>query len=686
MKKIFLTLMIAVGFVLASCAGNGLSNKSGEVSFSVSANEIGRYIAASREVETTGEDPIVFEIVAQIKGSKGYYAWIRKQAVYTPQTQAIVEEGASGSGAANPNPNPDPYGSEIPQDVLSQFEQDIIFNFKRIPAKQTYKVMVDILIKDQNPETDFIRQLENGTDYWVTCYSGAQEDITVIPGASNPVTIELEKMETVYDVPSNFAVKVTYTNKDSKNVTEEVSMDEILQSKYSFAKNEGNTQFWFAHSGRDWYPVSALKLVFAEDSHFINGSQFRLVGVLEEDTATSDVSHKKATLIEAQNGELDLIQLYSRDAVKTTDPFIEFESFIKDSTSLLFIERFNLYIPSSKNNFGSYSTDYNSKFVKDTSIKFENNNKARFRLTIPLTDILGDDPLEKGDSIAFMLSDLSVRDEDGNDVFPGQVAYQLQKDGWESLLPDAVDANNTTINYSEIAGDKVCAANFIDGDEKFFQLYIDAKLEKVENATELNGSLQLSYKIFPASEKVFVFHKAYAEWEQNSSTVSDHRKEMIFNLNSYFQKLGQWPAENSKITINVGGTFKTLSNDADEEIVSGVELKSEIFDNLKFDKDDSSCGFEGHSAYYHPLSNSSANGNTFNSLVLSENGTLGSIIFANILKPHITQETHDYRLQLYKSGGQSSDNSLLIIKNFSISVSVDGGSSNPEGTVVDLGD
>ena len=88
------------------------------------------------------------------------------------------------------------------------------------------------------------------------------------------------------------------------------------------------------------------------------------------------------------------------------------------------------------------------------------------------------------------------------------------------------------------------------------------------------------------------------------------------------------------------------------------------------------------------MSNSSANGNNFEELDLSVNGTLENIIFAEILKPHDiknTSETHKYRLQLYKSDGDSSDDRLLIIKNFSISVSVDGGSSNPDVTIPDIG-
>ena len=410
MKKIFLTLMIAVGFVLASCAGNGLSNKSGEVSFSVSANEIGRYIAASREGETTGEDPIVFEIVAQIKGSKGYYAWIRKQAVYTPQTQAVAEEGASGSDAANPNPNPDPYGSEIPQDVLSQFEQDIIFNFKRIPAKQTYKVMVDILIKDESVDA-FSSEDSEGPDYWAVCYSGSQEDVSVVAGITNPVTVELDKVETGYYAPGNFAIKVTY-NKNGKDVTEEVPFG---SSKYSFSKDKDN-KFWFAHSGREWYSVSALKLVFAEDSHFIDGSKFRIIANKSDDSGVT----AKTNVAESQNGEIDLTSVVTSFEVKEPgyfDPKIEFESFIKDDTSLFFMQNYEFNYSSSKNNFGSYYSDStNYIFVKDTSIE----DKKRFRLTIPLTDILGNDPLEKGDTLVFMLNYFSVSNESGRDVFPGK--------------------------------------------------------------------------------------------------------------------------------------------------------------------------------------------------------------------------------------------------------------------------
>lgn len=674
MKKLFLTIMIAAGFVLASCGTNDLANKSSDVSFSISASEVGRYIA-SREGETSGAEPIVFEVVAQIKGSKGYYAWIRKQAVYTPKTQGIIAEGQDGQSSQLPLV----YEGGIPADVKANFEQDLVFNFKGIPAKQTYKVMIDILTKDPAADAHSGANTE-GPEYWAVCFSGTQEDVSVIPGASNPVTVELEEFETNPDVPGDFAIKVTYT-KDNKSVTEEVPFTDIIRSaKYSFAR-DNNNKYWFCHAGREWYEVSAMKLVFAQDSHFIDGSKFRIVGTGTDVDTNGNVTVTRTTLKEAQSGELDLIQFYSETDKEDLKSgcYIEFESFIKNNTSILFNERFEFNISSSKNNFGNYNTDYNSKFVKDTSIE----DHDRFRLTIPLTDILGTDPLEKGDTVVFMLSSLNIYGLRNTDNL--EIAYQLQKEGWESLTPEAKDADNTTINYSEIAGDKVCAANFIDGDEKYFQLYLDADDEDFsDDVTELNGSVSMSYKIFPASEKVYVFHKACASWTESGSTVKDHRKEMIYKLNNYFENLGKWPALNSKISINISGTFMTLANDTEEAVVREAPLKAELFDNLKFGNDNVACGIDGHNTYYHTLSNSSASGNTFNSLVLSENGTLGSIIFAETSQPHNTTEPHDYRLQLYKSGGNNSDNDLLIIKNFSISVAVEGGSNSPDVTAVDV--
>ena len=669
MKKLFLAFMLLTGFLLASCGTNDAAGKSGDVSFSISANEIGRYIAASREVN--GDESIVYEVVAQIKGSKGYYSWIRKQAVYTPDSQQNPTGDAHGY-----------YEAEIPQNVQSQFENDLVFNFKSLSVKQTYTVMLDIFTKDNNPEYMTGKETET-PDYWSVCYSGSQDNVSVIPGASKPVTIELAQIDTGYYAPRNFAIKVTY-NKAGKNVTEIISLNPDVRSKYSFVKDTNN-KYWFAHAGRDWYSVSELKLVFNEDSHFIQGSKFYITANKED----SDDSFVTVNLAESENGEIDLISNNDifNDKIGYGDPKIEYHCFIKDSNFLRCREIFEFSLSSSKQNFGSYYADSsNYMFIKDSS----NEDKNRFRLTIPLTDIIGTDPLAKGDTIVFMLGYLMLYDQQGFSIqqMP-DVAYQLQKEGWESLSPEAKDANNTTIKYSQIAGDKICAANFIDGDEKYFQLYIDFGEVIESSVTELNTSLSLNYKIFPASEKVFVFHKAYAEWEQNGETVRDHRKEMIFDLNSYFQKLGKWPAKNSKITINVGGTFKTLSNENDEEVVSRVPLKSELFDNLKIGKDDSACGVEGHNTYYHPLSNSSANGNTFDKLNLSVNGTLENIIFANILEPHDiknTSETHKYRLQLYKSDGSSNDDSLLIIKNFSISVSVDDGSSNPDVTIPDIGD
>ena len=658
MKKLFLTIMVVAGFVLASCSGNGLSNKSGDVSFSISADEVGRYIAASRESGATDSESIVFEIVAQIQGSTDYYAWIRKQAVYTPNNQHVTTV----------------YGGEIPDDVKANFEKELVFNFKNIPAKQTYKVMIDILIKDNSLRLNDVTTTED-TVYWKTCFSGTQENISVIPGASKPVTVELEHMDP--DVPNDFEIQITY----NKNGTEQT---EILPAfiryddeKYKFGKNvaaSGNEEVkvWFSKAGSVWYEITGLKLMFNDDTHFFKNKSFILY---ETDYSSADSGEEipeKTKLAESSSGMIDLLPLYTSQGKGDDYQSLSIEWKFED----LNLRNYCL-VPFSNtwSNFDSFnndSTDLYSdntyKFTKDESVTEHN----RYRLTIPLEKILGTTELKKGDSIAFITQNISIIGSDGNTVtFENEImklGYQLQKNGWESLTPAQKDSNNITIDFNKLEHTLILATNFIDGDEKYLQLYVD--LDSGLSDFDLTTRVSISYRVFPAEDKVYILHSTLDSVDRTG--IATYRMEMNVKLNESLKKIGRKPAEGNTLNVAIGGNVSQLTSQS-KELPVNHSFTSEFYDNAGYKESE-----DGPVSWYHPLSNTQTEGvvNRIQNAV-KEDGSLDSFIFGSIKAPHVKQDSdeyftdNDFRFQCYTTYA-SSERFLYIIENFSITPSLSG--------------
>ncbi len=674
MKKILFAFMMLLGFVLISCGSNDLSKKSGDITFSIPTAEIGRYFEASRDAASTDGETFQFAVIAQIKGSKGYYSYQKGAADYTPGTTVVAEGSTSSTSTGSYN---EFYNS------MKEHVEDLEFSFKELPADQYYSLFFDILIKEPSYGDPA------SSDYWNHLLTGKEEEISVEPDNTRNVDLQLENVTDLEK--SNFNLKVVY-NKDQSQETEYIPIDSQSLLRYHFSQDEQDN-FFFSHAGREWYTLSELKLVIAPECHFTNETVMRLLKN-EDYSEPEGTSLEDTILAESTKGEIDLMALYSdKDAEDSS-----FECLIQlDFYGLSLMEYLWLEIPSEQNNFGAFYNggEHEYKFVKDEEVsEASKDGSNRFVMTIPLEDILGSDPLEPGDSIAFPLVNLNIYkpDDYGNKIALNNLSYQFQKAGWEELNSTDLYINNVTVGFNKdnVYGDIfVLAANFIEGDEKYLQLYTDLDKE-FKDVDELVSNFTIKYKVFPASDKVYVFHNSFASWseirvdvdtgDQMEETIKDYRKEMALDINGCFEKAGKWPATGSTITLSIGGSFSTLSESDSPVVEKETALHAELYDNIDY----AGCS---HGAYYHTLSNSSTSNNNsnFNNLITEEDGSLGSIIFDKITDVHPVTD-HKYRLQLFKSMGDDNDGSLLIIKDFSISVAVQGGSSSPDGSIEDIGD
>ena len=643
MKKLFLAFMLLTGFVLASCGTNDAAGKSGDVSFSISGNEIGRYLAA-RNSDDTENDKIEFAVLAQIKGSKGYHAWQMGKAYYTPSADStVVQEGST-------NPNTSVAGMYDLPDEIKKHVQSLEFSFKDLPLRQAYTVMVDVFKKVDGRTSD----ISFFSDAWNISLSGETSDIGVKAGNSTPVTVELFNADMDQN---NFDFKVSY-KKNNQTQTELIPLDYDSLSKYKFSKDEKN--IYFSHAGRgQWYAISDLKLVIDSSSHFSKGASFSLVQIDYADPTVAGQAPKKKVVAQASKGEIDLLPMCLVKEEGSDGGL--YKTIELDFEGIVLYQNLHLYIGEEKENFGSFSSyENNYKFVKDTQASDEAKN--RFVMTIPLEDIFGEEPLEKGDSIAFLLNNLTItRSNNGGRVTSNKLAYQLQKAGWEQDDPTKRYADNTTIDISALSDPLVLASNFINGDEKYLQIYVD--LEKsYNNVNELDATFGIDYKVFPASDKVYIFHT-------NFDSYGDHtyRFDMNIKLNSYLKASGRKPIQASTVTVPVGGTFYWVSNYGKSIPEEGYYVYGNFIDNAGYVEYGSTT-----ESWYHILSGEMSNG-------IKPDGSIDAFAFEKITKPHEKQGgdkyfvDNDFGLQCYyRLNEEDSTSNLFIIENFSIGASVDG--------------
>ena len=644
MKKLFLAFMVLSAFVLASCGSKDMSYKNGDVSFSISGSEVGRYLAA-RDVNGSQNNTIEFAILAQIKGSKGYQAWQMGKAYYTPGTDSVVVETDAEPG-------------DLPEQIQNHVES-LRFPFKHIPANQTYTVMVDVFKKEDKPDPF--------PGAWRVSLSGEKSAVKVRAGSSTPVTLELYGTDMQ---PNNFALKVSYS-KNNKTQSELVSLDEGFFGKYKFAKDDNN--IWFSHAGREWHSLTGFKLVLDSSSHFSKGADFSLVQNDPTAATEGDLKFGKKVVAQASKGEIDLLPMCLVKEEGSDNGL--YKTIELDFEGIVLYQNLDLDIGVEKENFGYFSSyENNYKFVKDTQAS--DDSKVRFVMTIPLEDIFGEDPLEKGDSIAFVLSGLSIVTGENRIVarhtyeykeeypYP-KLAYKLQKNSAESD-PTKRYENNTTIYAQQFDDSLVLASNFIDGDEKYLQIYIDLKPE-VDNIVfnsinELAASFSISYKVFPASDKVYIFHTNFDPY----GDPVQYRVDMDIKLNSYLKASGRKPKQASTVTVPVGGTFYWVSTNS--KAISGQDnIYGNFIDNAGYVEDGSTT-----ESWYHILSGEISNG-------IKPDGSIDAFAFDKITKPHEKQDgdeyfvDNDFGLQCYyRLGEDVYTSNLLVIENFSIGASVDG--------------
>ncbi|MCR4899692.1 MAG: hypothetical protein K5907_02635 [Treponema sp.] len=619
MKKFFGVLLLSVGFILASCGLNDFSGSNGELSFSISNDDLGK-IAARNATGDSAQAELT--LIVQIQGSKGLYDRQIKKTVIAVDPNAERYEQSQVM---------DPYeiGKHhyIAIKTRGTDAEKLSFSFSSLPVKQKYNIMLDVIVNDQ--------RVTEGHNNPYHCYTGVVNEVEVKAKESTAVQIRLTKdFEEV-------AFKVNYSDGE----TEIIPFSEFMEPKYVVSVSEN--KLYIGKIGGTGKSVNSVKVVYSENSNFKAKGSFSL----DYDRSQNGQDHP---YLKSVNGEVDITQ-----ALLEANDYRSF-NFVGKIADVEYKDYFYLPISKGKDSF-IQSHQYNLVFKKEPIGEGGNQIGYRFRATIPWSDLLKGRSYKQGDTIVFIMEG-----EPYHPLFDKTEAFQFkfQKSGWEQLSVNEVDLG---VNYMKIPKENgkiikplVFPANFVNGDEKYLQIFFDTNMEFGKPAdSEQIVVCQFYTRVFDKEEKVYAFYNNY------SSDMG--RYEMNIPLND---TIGNYDFTGKTLKVKVGGTLELTPYDSLNNTVSlpgSIPLHTEFYDNSSA----SNCTItSGHSSHYHPLSNDD-NGNE-KDLTVTPGGTINTFKMVNLSEPCVTPDpndestNHDYRFQCYSALNGDIPDAILYVKGYSL--------------------
>lgn len=600
MKKLFLAFMLLTGFVLASCGTNEYSTKSGDISFTIPVAQLANYTAR------TGSDEMEYEytFIVQIEGSKGYYDY------KTEKVTCKVDDIMDFTGL-----------------------QNIPFKFDKLPVNQKYKLFVDI-IHQQLTEVSEATNGHGADNSRYILLSGQTEDVAVSANATSPVSVDLLLGR---DALSPFALEITYPNStvEKRNMSEFVKYDGAA----SFISNV-NGKLYVGASGGNGKEVSSIKFVFDDNSHFKHGGTFSFIS----EGFNADGTSKGPVEVKAQNGAIDLTS-----ELKELDYEIFAKSIKVSLNNIDFDDSVHMHIGKQTYSYLQNYTDVN--FIKEEVLNDEQLVLMyRYRATIPLEDLLGDQTFANADTLVFVMNGLSPKGSHTNDVSIDKLNYKFQKSGWEALSPAEKDADIATLSVQDLSDSFIIPVNYASGKEKYLQLHFDVDLNQGIDDSQLEYGAYFNCIKFDASEKVYVFRSEYRE--------DKIRYEMNVKINDVVGNEDHHSGD--KLVVTLYGKMSWSPLPGGSTLDNDISLESEYYDNV----DVVDCDVNGHGYYYHTLSNSSSNNSSERPKHVTNGGSISPFIFADVLASHTLGDgNHDYRFQCYYECDKD-EKCLLIISGY----------------------
>ena len=622
MKKLFGLFVIAMALVLASC-GNGLSDETGDVSFSIPGNQLVRMVASARNGKTSEGNSTKIAVIVQVMGSKGYYASQTQETSYTSSANGNV-----GQSSSNLSGNT----TLVVENPVVNAVKDLTFSFPKLPVSQRYTIYLDVL-------SSYEEKGKVQEEKWSINYSGESSDVRIKANASTPVEMKVSSFR-----GDTVGLQVTYT-KDGKSETKIASCSELCDKwdeatqktkppVYSFAKKDGEDTIYFGAVGINSYPVTDIKLVPVESSHFID---FGKCDIYKD----PDSQNQKQSIL---------------DIIKGSDDDAHFATVMRYNDYLISGDSYYLKISKNMNGFGGNKTD-NVLFTMNE----DNDVGGRYVAMIPFENIIGNHKVQKGETIVFVLYMKQLQVDGSADNIFGTVNLQYSFQKTQNPSTSERYNKNVTVNQST-GGLLIMPANMLNGDEKYLQLYLDYS----GGANYISGMANILYKIYPAEEKVYALFSTY--------DGEDKRYELNYDLTSFFE--GKTiVTDTSNLSVTIGGKVELDPwETATARSVSGAVFNAELYDNTTYG--------EENDPWYHPLSQDAINGitNTGNrkTWTLDNTGTMGTFVFAKIKNYGKAEAPYvnDLRFRCYNTSlvaTESGNNGpkqvfkdLLIIRNFSI--------------------
>ena len=695
-RKLFGVGVLLVAFLLMSC-GIGDYGKKGAVSFEIPVADImmSRNADDFFEEEESEQQQYQYTFFLQLKGSNGYHS--------SKVETLILQENQESK------------------------EKTLAFSFDKLPVNQTYILMLDVfsqMMFDSEPE-----------GHSLISYSGEQAGINLLAGETAYVDFTLSETEGEGEAQSFFDIKLDYLDGEeqkSKTIVvnspwldEEDAADSefyigycAAEKKYYYRATEpevddkyglGYSRECINQKRADWKELTDVSYVLKDNSHF-GGFTFTVNTddysgeVYETQTIDLDFSDGICSVFEYM-GESQIFNYPAGISKKFGSKTIEFSSWLPQ-LSFYSIEfetekQENIEQQEEQGEHESIDESEETSFQEETAgiIQIEesyitftqrgetNNGSARFVKGINLSEILGDKSLSDGDTVVFVLTP----DQQNNslaDKHISQFYYQLQPEKWEKIEDQYLYDGNKCINLSDYSIIVMPLNSVKDvSDYNTLLMFFDCTSEE----SELNLSCSISYHIFPASTKTYVFGVG-RNYDGSNNEQYPYRYEIDLPLTDSTGNMCTLE-EGQTVSVTLNGTVKNYYQSPDGEETqmtysSRYNFTAELYDGAKYT---SSLG--PNNEYFHPLSVDNVGSNK-KSLIVTNGSFSGNGLFrfASIQAPFFDLAVseggaatgaglpaHNYRFQCQTPcySSQSIGNKkncdpavLLVIQNFKMTTEI----------------
>ena len=628
MKKFFGVVGLLFCVFLASCNFSNLSGKSGTIEFSIPLSDVVQITkqAVGPSASRAGAGDTQILCLVQVKGSRNFYDY------HTIPLDVKFEESP---------------------------EKDFIVDtsFDQIPAGQSYTVMFDLFVKDEQGLG------KDSPTIYADVFSGRASNVSVKGGKTTEVNIKADYLsETFLSLKLDFAdgssktlKGLTLAEMEDENITNEKEMWKLQDRMMAELKKAGDKLMYYKWDG------TSLEV---KDIYY----------VLDDNSNCADSSFKYAIYYTSDgSNDYQIYNLNFKKNVCSIKDLILSKQYFNSDIVIARKDNFLIEIPSTKINYWvdeqepyidpSIFEEKDLQFEKTDFIKYDDqdNEIYRYVCVIPLSQIaLADSETEGWIGAASSITDgkaLAITlSTDYNDTLASveQFYYMLQPDNYSSIdLSERYTGNNCIIfaekNYLDPSEsfELTLPINNLTGTDTRKNLILFFDKINGDSSYTISGCSMMSV-LYPEGTAIFATSRNYdysPDAAHNPNAESYTKNPWRFELK---YPLGELSGINTNdtLTVKMSGIVS----------VGDINLRAEVFDAIGDGWDSISTESADGNRLYFTVNGSRLNGDSDSSFIFKS---------VRIIKPDTPGQKHDFSLQCTSEYGLGPD--IIAIKNFNVS-------------------